>query len=502
MSDPAIAAGVGIRQDNEIVKQLGHRDGGLGTRPDAALGSSACSGRTHASESGGAERPVTGPASRSVASRPHGRRPLASPHIRAALARRWPRLSPRLVDAAVAAGVATVGGLGTLPAARQHHELAVTFVLVATGLVLYPRRRFPGLVLAAVAVLIGCLIALRPASEAGFIAVLIASYSAAVYGSRRLAIGLVAVAALLLGADGVASAAGTGGWYHTSVPLHMLLAAAGAWVVGWMIRGQLAARAAQLSLLAERAALAEERQQDEARRVRVSERLRIARELHDIVAHHITVAVIQAAGAQRIAERDPARARQAMAETERTARLALDEMRRLLSLMRSDEALGQAQAGSTAATERALGDPLHESGRSSLPGIADIGSLAERVRAAGVDVSVAVTGQADQVPADISLAAYRIVQEALTNVLKHAGNARATVSLNLTDEVEITVTDNGRGAAAHLNEAASPGAGIGGAGRGITGMAERAAAAGGGLTAGPRLGGGFEVHAVMPAGDS
>jgi len=421
--------------------------------------------------------------------------------VRAVIARWWPRPSPRFIDAAVAVAVATVGGLGTLPAGRQHHELAVAAILVAMGLVLYPRRSFPGLVLAAVAVLTVCLLALRPASEAGFIAVLISSYSAAVYGSRRLAIGLAAAAALLLGADGIANVVGTGSFYHTSVPLHMLLAAAGAWVVGWIVRSQLAAKAAQLDVLAERAALTAERQQEEARRVRIGERLRIARELHDIVAHHITVAIIQVSGAQRIAERDPVRARQAMAETERTARSALDEMRRLLSLLRSDEAGDHAQGGPTASWERASGDPLDESGRAVLPGIAEIGSLAERVRAAGVDVTLAVTGQADQVPADVGLAAYRIVQEALTNVLKHAGNARAMVSLDLADGVEITVTDDGRGAAAHLNGALGPGAGIVGAGRGITGMAERAAAAGGSLTAGPRLGGGFEVHVLMPPGD-
>jgi len=444
------------------VKQLGHRDSGIWTRRDSQA--------------------QPGP-------------------TRSARFARWRPLQPRIVDAALAAAVAAFGWLGTLPDARQHHGLAVTFILVAMGLVLYSRRSYPGLVLAAVALLVAWLLALRPASEAGFIAVLISSYSAGLYGSRRLAVGLAAAAALLLGAAGVVTGVGPS-WYHTSVPLHMLLAGAGAGVVGWIIRGQLAARAAQLDLLAERAARTAERQQDEARRVRVGERLRIARELHDIVAHHITVAVIQASGAQRIAERDPARARQAMAETERTARSALDEMRRLLSLLRSDEAVDHSHAGSTAAPESASGDALRESGRAALPGIADIGSLAERVTAAGVEVSVAMTGQADGVPEDISLAAYRIVQEALTNVLKHAGNARATVRVDLTDGVEITVTDDGRGAAAHLNGAVVPGAGIVGAGRGITGMAERAAAAGGSLAAGPRLGGGFEVHALMPLADA
>jgi signal transduction histidine kinase len=428
----------------------------------------------------------------------------------------WPlplRLPPQVADPMLAVGVAAFAGLGQLATMHEHVQVPVLVIVVAMGLVLVARRRFPGVVLAAVVALTGCLVALRPGSEAGFIAVLISSYSAAVYGTRRLALGLATAAVVLLAASGVAAAVGAGGWYRTSVPLHMLLAAAGAWVVGWVIRGQFAARAAQLDLLAERAALAAERQREEARRVRLTERLRIARELHDIVAHHITVAVIQAQGAQRIAERDPARARKAMAETESTARSALDEMRRLLGLLRSGESDEAGEAGACeGAQPRVMGagatreDPLREPERAALPGLADIGALAERVRAAGVDVTVRVTGQADGVPDDIGLATYRIVQEALTNVLKHAGNARATVRLDFTDGVEITVTDDGRGAAAHLDGASLVKAGRSaasqlGSGGGITGMTERAAAAGGTLTAGPRQGGGFEVHAVMPPAD-
>ena len=423
----------------------------------------------------------------------------------------WPlRLPPRVADSLLAVGVAALGGLGQLATMHKQVQVPVLVTVVAMGLVLVARRRFPGVVLVAVVALTGCLVALRPASEAGFVPVLISSYSAAVYGTRRLALGLATAAVVLLAASGVATAVGVGSWYRTSVPLHMLLAAAGAWVVGWVIRGQFAARAAQLDLMAERAALTAERQQEEATRVRLTERLRIARELHDIVAHHITVAVIQAQGAQRIAERDPARARQAMAETESTARSALEEMRRLLSLLRSGESdeAGACEAGQPRDTgvEPAPGDPLREPPRTALPGIADIGSLAERVRAAGVDVTVRVTGQAGGVPDDIGLATYRIVQEALTNVLKHAGNARASVCLDFTAGVEISVTDDGRGAAAHLDGPSLAQAGRSvasqlGSGGGIAGMTERAAAAGGSLTAGPRLGGGFEVHAVMPPAD-
>jgi signal transduction histidine kinase len=415
----------------------------------------------------------------------------------------WP-LPPPAADAAVAAGLAIFGGIGAVAATHGHGKVWVVPIVVAMGLALFPRRTVPGLVLAAVALLAGCLVAVDPASEAGFIPVLAASYSAIVHGGRRLSGSLAAAAVALLAAAGVAAAVGIRLWFRGSVPPHLLLAAAGASIVGWVIRGQFAAGAAQLDLLAERAALTAEHQRDEAMRVRVAERLRIARELHDIVAHHITVAVIQSQAAQRIAERDPARARQAMAATERTARSALDEMRRLLNLLRSEEAGGQVQAATLPAeASGARADPLREPERAALPGIADIGPLAERVRAAGLDVSTVVTGMADRVPEDIGLAAYRIVQEALTNVLRHAGNARVRVTVDLTDQVEIIVSDDGRGAAAHLDGADVAGADVAGAairgaGRGVTGMAERAAAAGGGLTAGPRSGGGFEVRALMP----
>jgi signal transduction histidine kinase len=415
---------------------------------------------------------------------------------------RWLRLSPRAADGALAAVVAGLGGLGTLPAMQEHPQPAVIAIPVAMGLLLYPRRRLPGSVLAAVAALAGWLVVLRPASDAGFLPVLISSYSAVVYGTRRLALALAAAAVLALATAGIGAAATTAGWFHGVTP-RLLLAAAGASLAGWIIRGQFAARSAQLALLSERAELTAERQRDQAQRVRLSERLRIARELHDIVAHHITVAVIQAQGAQRVAEHDPARARQAMAETERTARSALDEMRRLLSLLRSGDTDSSADNGteSRRVTPATASDHPGESDRAVLPGIADIGPLAERVRAAGVEVTLELTGSAARVPEDIALAAYRIVQEALTNVLKHAGNARARVSVDLTDDVVITVTDDGRGAAAHLDGARCAGTGLSGSSRGLTGMAERATAAGGSLTAGPRVGGGFEVRALIPLAD-
>src|SRR5262249_37042799 len=158
------------------------------------------------------------------------------------------------------------------------------------------------------------------------------------------------------------------------------------------------------------------------------------------------VVVIQAQGAQRIASRDLDRALAAMAEVERTGRTALEEMRRLLGLLHSGEPVAD-QAGEV------------ESGRQSLPGLGDIDVLAERMRSAGLDVTVRVTGARREVPCDVGLAGYRIVQEALTNALKHAGPARVQVGLDFTSGLDISVTDDGRGAAARLS--AVPGSGNG-----------------------------------------
>jgi len=340
-------------------------------------------------------------------------------------------------------------------------------------------------VLATVAALVVTLVVMRAALGGSFLAVLCACYSAAVYGSRRLVIGLVsgAVAAVLL--VGVPQAFGLGGAVIRAVPVPTILAAAGAALFGLLIKGQFSARNAQIEVMAERAEWAAAQRDQEARRATLAERLRIARELHDIIAHHVSVIVIQSQGAQRVADREPDRARQAMADVERTARTALEEMRRMLGLLRaSDGGDGGDDAGAVA-----------DAGSLEVArGVADLESLAERMTAAGLPVTVRTTGEPCPVPEDVGLTVYRIAQEALTNVLKHAGPAQAEVHLHYGEQLEITVTDDGRGAAAVLAGQAPPGAG-----RGTTGMRERVAMLGGRLAAGPRAGGGFQVHAVIPA---
>jgi signal transduction histidine kinase len=228
------------------------------------------------------------------------------------------------------------------------------------------------------------------------------------------------------------------------------------WLAGVLVRARrqaaaLAARSADLQRQAEQAAAAE--------------RTRIARELHDIVAHHLSVIVLQAGGAR--ASGKPAGA--TLEKIENSARQALSETRRVLGVLR---------------------DPDEETGFAPQPGIGDLDALAASVRAAGLPVNLVISGDGAAPPATVDVSAYRIVQEALTNVLKHAGPARADVMIGCTGEaVTIEVTDNGIGQTSPPTPAA---------GHGLAGMRERAAAFGGELAAGPRPGGGFAVRARLP----
>jgi signal transduction histidine kinase len=385
-------------------------------------------------------------------------------------------------DGALALGVALLGLASGLGIGRNGHLPAgATAVLTAMGLILFARRRFPGTVLAVMAVLVATLAVTRTSLEAAFIAVLVASYSAAVHGGRPLARVVLVLAITALLGFGIAQGLGAGGWLGAHLPVfRTILAAAGAWLVGLLVRRQLQGRADHIAVLTERAELLAAKQQESERRATLTERLRIAREMHDIVAHHISVAVILAQGAQRLADSDPARAKAAMADVERTSRTALEEMRRLLGLLRSG-------APDT--------EPLPDSAYVPPAGLADIAILAERLRRAGLGLTVVQHGEPAGVPMDVGLTVYRIVQESLTNVLKHAGPADVTVELDFSGEIAVTVTDDGRGASAAL-------AGVPGAGRGTMGMRERVTALGGKLSAGPKSGGGYRVHATIPLENS
>nr|WP_030939937.1 MULTISPECIES: sensor histidine kinase [Streptomyces] len=219
----------------------------------------------------------------------------------------------------------------------------------------------------------------------------------------------------------------------------------------------------------------QERMRAETHRAVAEERARIARDVHDVVAHTLSVIVIQAGAADDVFTERPDQARQALRAVETAARSALGELRLTLRAFRPE------------ADEGSAGEP-----RRPGPSLARLGELADTVRATGMTVHVHREGATDGLPAAVDLVAYRIIQEALTNTLRHAAGADE-VSVRVTGEghcVKVTVIDNGRAA-----QGFSAGAG---AGRGLVGMEERARLVGGSLRAGPRPGGGFEVAARLP----
>ena len=392
-------------------------------------------------------------------------------------------VSPAAADAGIAAAVALLSLAGGLAAPGGH--AAGTALLVAMGLALAARRRFPGTVLAATAALTALLAVLGDPVEGTFIPVLIASYTAAVHGGSRVARALLVLAPAVLLSLGIPQGLGAGGWAAAHLPVRPLLAAAGMCLASLAIRKQFADRARHAAVLAERTQLIAAQQEERARRAALAERVRIAREMHDIVAHHLSVVVIQAQGAQRVADMDPDRAKHAMADVERTGRTALSEMRHLLGLLRTGEP-GERATPAEGGADAAFGPPF---------GLADLEDLATGMRTAGLPVTVVHRGPARAVPEDAGLTVYRIVQESLTNVLKHAGAAAATVELDFAAGLAVTITDDGRGASAALDA-------IPGSGRGTAGMRERVAALGGRLAAGPRPGGGYRVRATIPLGPS
>lgn len=205
-----------------------------------------------------------------------------------------------------------------------------------------------------------------------------------------------------------------------------------------------------------------------AREAVAEERERLARELHDSVGHALTVVVLHAGAAQRLLQRQPELARDALANIEEAGRQALADIERMLGILRADDA---------------------EIAYDATPGLAQLDALCCAVREAGLPVEVEVVGERRELSSSLDLTAYRIVQEALTNTLKHAGETRAHVRLvYAADGLTIDVVDDGRGVAA----------GEAGGGRGLLGMRERIVVFGGVLRAGPRAEGGFAVHAQLP----
>jgi signal transduction histidine kinase len=342
----------------------------------------------------------------------------------AAARRRWPRTALALV----VAGGAAVAALSFSP----DPPLAAGFVLYLIPL-RFARREARWL-------LAGSLLV----TAAGDIAFGLARHGVYRPGGTRAAAGLLLESGLLL---------------------------AGAWLFGYLAR----LRRAYSAGLREQAEQQAREQLAEARRANSEERLRVARELHDVVAHSMSVIAVQAGVANYVAGTRPEEAARALSSIEETSRGALREMRALLGMLRNEETPG---AGSGA-------------GLVPAPGLADLKALADRTADAGVRVDLDIHGDRPPLPAGLDLAAYRVIQEAITNVIKHAATDRCRVAVGYKDQsLNLEITDNGIGAA--------PGTPGPGTGHGITGMRERVGMYGGEFSAAPRPEGGFRVSARFP----
>jgi signal transduction histidine kinase len=337
---------------------------------------------------------------------------------------------------------------------------AAYLVLLAHTLPLAVRRRWPLAVLVWALATGAAFAAVGPSLVPLSFTILIYVYTAAAHCRRQISLaGLAATEALLL-VVWLARPRSIGD-AGTLVIDGLLMVAA--WWLGDGTRRRLEAVAAAQ----QRAAELERARGELARRAVTEERLRIARELHDVVAHSMSIIAVQSGVGAHVLDSQPEEARKALAAVEATSRQALVEMRRLLGVLRQE------------AEPRGSLAPA--------PGLAELEALAAEVARAGVRVEVRIEGTPAELPAGLDLTAYRIVQEALTNVVRHAGPSTARVVVRYgPGQVAVEVVDDGKGG--------DPGEG----GHGISGMRERAALYGGTLEAGPLPGGGFRVAATLP----
>ncbi|HWG65198.1 MAG TPA: histidine kinase [Streptosporangiaceae bacterium] len=374
----------------------------------------------------------------------------------------WLRSKPRLVDAGLAVLLAVVGISSSL-----HGNLLQVLVELALCVPIVFRRSYPVQAFAAATIVGAAQLLLNLQANLADLAIMILLYTLAAYRPRRYSIPGLVVCLL-----GSAAAVARLGPPHLAFLTWLVIGTilfAGPSLLAWVLGDSMRYRRAYYSALEERAARLEAERDAQAQIAAAAERARIARELHDVVAHNVSVMVVQADGASYALDSSPERARQALGAIANTGRQAMAEMRRMLGVLRSDEA---------------------GAGVVPQPGIGQLGELLEQTRASGLAVSFAVQGVPGPLPGGVALAAYRIVQESLTNTRKHGGPAAsASIVLRYCEDVLVLrITDDGHGAAAHAD----------GAGHGHTGMRERVALYGGTLHTGPLPGGGYQVEARLP----
>ena len=371
----------------------------------------------------------------------------------------WLRRHPLVTDAMVAGGVLALSLPPITGPTGHHHALSLVLIVVMASVLVW-RRRAPFIVFTVITGV--ALVQLTTGTLNGTLALLVAFYTLAAYAPGR---SILAGVAMLEGAT-VVVVLSAGNTLLAWTSWSGLVMAT--WLTGYYVR----TRRSYLASLVSRAERLERERDTQAQLGASAERARIAREMHDIIAHNIAVMIALADGATYTAADNPGQAATLMGEVSATGRSALTEMHRLLGVLRQPAGPGHAPQ----------------------PTLADIDNLLAAVRAAGLPTRLTVIGQPPALPPSIQLALYRIIQEALTNTLKHSVAASARVQLTyLPDRVALEVTDDGRPRARPIGAPdAEPSAG-----HGITGMRERAAVFGGEVAAGPGPGGGWRVHTLL-----
>ncbi len=386
----------------------------------------------------------------------------------------WGRLPPLVADLVLTLAVASLA-LGALLRPSEHaiapvSRPAIVFTL-AGALSLAARRRYTVAVAVVTVIAEALFLVVGPLSGPGAgLAVAVALYTLASRMGRQVSLRIATVSALvyaLVLLVGVAA-----GRDNSAISLFGVTAVvAGSWSLGENVR----TRRAYLAQLEERARRLEAARDEDARRAAQDERARIARELHDVVAHHVSAIAVHTSAAAAVAARQPERAYEALIFIQETSRLALTEMRTLLTVLHNG-----AEGGAE---------------RSPQPSLSQVAHLVGQSRSAGLSVTLEVQGAARPLPEALDLSAYRIVQEALTNSLKHAGGSPVHVKVCYApDALNLEISDTGQ-------QTTSSSTMPDGAGRGLIGMRERVALFGGMLDAGPSPDDdGFHVRAYLPLG--
>jgi signal transduction histidine kinase len=348
------------------------------------------------------------------------------------------------------------------PAPQYRPPDVIVYVLIALSAAPYAFRRrwpLPVMVLASIPVL--ALLALGYSSAVIGAALILAAYTVAAHSDRLVTSLAIGYAALVMVIVAVVA--------PTAMGIAALVTNAALFTGAFALGRSAHVRRENVVLLQERAQLAERARADEARHAVADERLRIAQELHDVLGHSLGVIALQAGVGAHVIDVDPAEAKASLEAISRTSRTSLAEVRRILGALRADTGTA---------------------GYHPPPGLSALDTLAAELTEAGLPVHVRVHGAPNQVPAALDLTGYRVVQEALTNVVRHAGPARAEVEVRYEDgKVTVQVDDDGRGTA---------GQGSTTGGHGQLGMRERVAIWGGTLHAGPRPDGGYRVTATLP----